>query len=368
MIAIQPIRRFLEHISQGRNFSAHTLRSYQADLIQFCRFLAAGEKLRGLKGLSADVLPALEEAQARPLSARLLSAAPGDVRAFLAVLRNSQYAKSTVARKLASLRSLYKFLLRTGAVKASPAAVVRTPKQDKRLPSFLDEGQIERLLARETFAPPAGGDAADEEADNGPVGPMLASRDRAILETIYSAGLRISELVGLNMRDVDLVEGTLRVLGKGNKERLAPLGSKAVEAIHAYMRLRAEAFNLKPRNPAPDDVRPRRPPVLLGAEEPVFVNKRARRLTDRSIRRKLAKYLALAGIAGRITPHTLRHSFATHLLNRGADLRSVQELLGHKSISTTQIYTHLTTAHLKKVYLKAHPLARGKQPATDSTD
>jgi len=200
-------------------------------------------------------------------------------------------------------------------------SAIRTPRQDKRLPKCLDVSQIESLLA-----------APDTRT-------FLGSRDRAILETIYSAGLRISELVAMNLEDLDEFSEALRIRGKGKKERLAPLGSKAIQSISNYMEKRM---------------------CMFGSHQngPLFVNKTGKRLSERSIRRKLDIHLAKAGIAIHISPHTLRHSFATHMLNAGADLRSVQELLGHQSLSTTQIYTHLTTGRLKEVYDKSHPLAK----------
>jgi len=341
MIAIPIIAEFLEYLRGQRNFSDHTVRAYQTDLIQFCQFLAAAPDGLPREGFSAEDLPPAEELKPSPLSRRLMAVAPADVRSYLAMLRNSDYSKSTVARKLASLRSLYKFLVRNGKVKTSPVAVIRTPKQDKRLPACLDESQVVALLEAPLSA--GGGARADRSASArsrpGGIETMLPGRDRAILETTYSSGLRISELVGLNLEDLDEFGETLRVRGKGKKERLAPLGTKAMEAIAEYLALRKRA-----------------PPA--DAPDALFVNKHGSRLSARSVRRMLVKYIRLAGLPPGATPHTLRHSFATHMLNRGADLRSVQELLGHKSISSTQIYTHLTTARLKAVYDKAHPLAK----------
>jgi len=319
------VAEFLRALGRQRNFSEHTVRGYRADLTQFCAFLA---------GADAGA------PKAGRLTGRLIAAAPAEVRAFLAFLRSQEYSKASIARKLASLRSFYRGLVRAGRIKTSPVAVVRTPKQDKRLPSCLDESQVEALLAAPQAALAESGDAG-----NGlrPPAALLAARDSAILETIYSAGLRISELVGLNVYDVDEADGTLRVLGKGKKERLVPLGTVAAQAIEAYLRRRERTF-----------------PVGADPDAAMFVNKSGTRLSARSVRRMLEKYLRRVGLPAGITPHTLRHSFATHLLNRGADLRSVQELLGHKSISTTQIYTHLTTARLQGVYRKAHPLAAGR--------
>ena len=330
MIAIPVIRQFLDYVAEQRNFSAHTVQAYRSDLEQFCRFLAGGG------GVALDALPPIDPAGGPKLSQKLLAVTPGDVRAFLAALRNAEYAKSTVARKLAALRSLYRFLVRTERVRTSPVAVVRTPKQDRRLPKYLDESQVEALLS-------AASAPAEEDPDRpAPLAArVLAARDRAILETLYSAGLRIGELVGLDLGQLDLAGGALRVYGKGSKERMVPLGSVAAEAVDEYLRLREQAGQ-----------------SIHALGTPLFVNRHGTRLSARSVRRMLDKYLRQAQLPAGVTPHTLRHSFATHLLNRGADLRSVQELLGHKSISTTQIYTHLTTARLKAVYDKAHPLAK----------
>ncbi|MCE5277231.1 MAG: tyrosine recombinase XerC [Planctomycetaceae bacterium] len=313
------IRQFLDYIAKQRNFSEHTVRSYLADVTQFCCFLAA-RAADPTAVLTAEDLPAPQDVPPAAMGDQLLAVTPVTVRAYLAMLRNSQYSKATTARKLASLRSFYKYLVRGGQLQASPVSVVRTPRQDKRLPKCLDVQQIDALLT-----------APDTHT-------FLGARDRAILETIYSSGLRISELCGLNIEDLDEFSEALRIRGKGKKERLVPLGSKAIEAINAWLKARTGEF---------------------GAAEhgPLFVNRSAQRLTDRSVRRKLDKYLLIAGIPLNISPHALRHSFATHMLNAGADLRCVQELLGHASLSTTQIYTHLTTTRLKEVYDKAHPLA-----------
>jgi len=311
------IAEFLAHIEAERNFSPHTVRSYLADLHQFCQFLAADD---GHAELAADDLPDLADVRPGRLTERLLALEPLTVRAYLAMMRNSGYAKATIARKLASLRSFYKHLVRTERIEASPVSVVRTPRQDKRLPTFLDVPQMEALLSAPDTSTPAG------------------ARDRAILETLYSAGLRISELVGLDVGDVDEFSGAVRIAGKGRKERLAPLGGRAAEAIEACLARR---------------------PGATGPAAPLFVNRFGTRLSGRSVRRMLATYARQSGIAFHVSPHALRHSFATHMLDAGADLRSVQEMLGHASLSTTQIYTHLTTRRLKAVYSRAHPLAAG---------
>ncbi len=311
------IAGFLDYLDGERNFSAHTIRCYKVDLEQFCQFLAGGSTSdSGAQQPSSNngTEPAEE------INRRLTAVTPMEIRSYLAAMRNGGYSKATVARKLAALRSFYKYLARCGVLEASPVSVIRTPKQDKRLPKFLDIQQVSALLE----APPAD--------------TILGSRDRAILETIYSAGLRIGELVGLNIEDLDEFSEALRIRGKGKKERLVPLGGKAIEAIGSYVQMRGGTGAAR-----------------HGA---LFVNKAGRRLSDRSIRRKLGKYLQKAGIGTRASPHVLRHSFATHMLNAGADLRSVQEMLGHQSLSTTQIYTHLTTQRLKEVYDRSHPMAQ----------
>jgi integrase/recombinase XerC len=320
-IALPLVDRFLDHIDAERGFSAHTIRSYGADLVQFCQYLAAASATGAdSTHLTAEDL-ALVELDAGSTERALLAVTPLEIRGYLAFMRNWGYNKSSIARKLATLRSFYKYMVRCKRLEASPVSVIRTPRQDKRLPKCLEYQQIVALLA----AP----DAAN----------LLGSRDKAILETIYSAGLRIGELVALDLEDLDEFSAAVRVRGKGRKERIVPLGGKALEAIHAYLGLRQRES-------------------LTAAHGALFVNRHGRRLTDRSIRRKLDKYLQMAGIDAPASPHTLRHSFATHMLNAGADLRSVQELLGHENLSTTQIYTHLTTKRLQEVYTRAHPLAQ----------
>ncbi|HDZ22672.1 hypothetical protein LCGC14_0303810 [marine sediment metagenome] len=322
------ISDFLEYLEAERNFSVHTLRSYGADLTQFCQFLRAAEGSDVLPGeLTNGDLPSPDDMDIDACNARLLTIEPMDVRAYLAMMRNSGYSKATAARKLASLRSFYKYLVRQGHLSSSPVSVIRTPKQDKRLPKCLDVEQVGALLS-----------APDTST-------LLGARDRAVLETIYSAGLRISELVELNVEDLDEFGGALRIRGKGKKERLAPLGGCALSAVQVYLDKRAAAAG-------------------EAATGPLFVNRAGQRISDRSIRRKLNKYMAAAGIPGHVSPHVLRHSFATHMLNAGADLRSVQEMLGHESLSTTQIYTHMTTRRLKQVYDKTHPLARARTKAS----
>ena len=228
---------------------------------------------------------------------------------------------STTARKLATLRSFYKFLVRRDYVNSNPVIAIKTPKQDKKLPKFLEYEEVQRLLN----TPPADS--------------WLGARDRAILEVLYSTGMRVSELVGLNLEDVDFLGEVIHIRGKGKKERIAPIGSSALQAIQNYIEFR----NRRMQNDSSFD------------SKVLFANKHGQRLSTRSVRRKMDKYLREAGLDPEISPHTLRHSFATHMLNNGADLRSVQELLGHQSISTTQVYTHVTTSKMKDVYDNAHP-------------
>lgn len=314
------IDRFLDHLDAERGFSAHTIRSYGADLLQFCQYLAAAAAQADRTDLSPADLAEIE-LDSDACERSLLAVTPLDVRGYLAFMRNGGYSKSSIARKLATLRSFYKYMVRCKRLEASPVSVIRTPRQDKRLPKCLEYQQIDALLSTP--------DSAD----------LLGSRDKAILETIYSAGLRIGELVALDMEDLDEFSSAVRVRGKGKKERIVPLGGKAVDSIRAYLEIRGREG-------------------LAAAHGALFVNRHGQRLTDRSIRRKLDKYLQMAGIDSPASPHTLRHSFATHMLNAGADLRSVQELLGHENLSTTQIYTHLTTQRLQEVYRRSHPLAQ----------
>ena len=309
------VKQFLEYLKLEKHFSDYTVKSYGADLIQFGQFLA------GAIGQSHATPPSPELASL-DIDSKLTRCEPLTVREFLAYLYAQNYTKSTTARKLATLRSFYKFLIRRGLVSLNPLSTIRTPKQEKRLPKCLDLEQVQKLLE------------APGDAD------LLSARDKAMLEVLYSSGIRVSELVELEMADIDLQEGVLRVRGKGRKDRLTPIGSQAIRALQRYFELRA--LDIKSQN---------------NQTGRVFLNKHGQSLSTRSVRRKLDKYLVSAGLDPGISPHTLRHSFATHLLNNGADLRSVQELLGHQSLSTTQVYTHLTTSRMKQVYDQAHPRA-----------
>ena len=313
------VQQFIYYLSAERHFSAHTARCYAADLEQFCGYLlppGKGESAAG--GFNGEG----GASHRHGIDRRLLDSDTDTVREFMSQLRDKNYCKSTVARKLATLRSFYKFLVRRGHLAVNPVASIRTPKQDKRLPKFLELEQIEKLFS------------------NCDTTTLLGARDRAILETLYSTGIRVSELIALNVGDIDLGTNVVRVRGKGKKERVIPIGPSAVKAILHYLDLRKGE-----RGPARTEV------------EALFINKHGQRLSTRSVRRKLDKYLLEAGLDLSVSPHTLRHSFATHMLQRGADLRSVQEMLGHQSLSTTQIYTHVSGEKVKETYDKAHPRA-----------
>ncbi|MCG8448408.1 MAG: tyrosine recombinase XerC [Pirellulales bacterium] len=295
------IASFLQHLHVERGASPHTLKGYREDLETLIEYFA-------------------DEKGKCPEPGGLTSV---ELRGYLAALHEAGYAKSSIARKLASLRSFYRFGQREGWVDGNPAKALRNPRKAKKLPHFLSTKEIARLLG----APPA-----DE---------TLGLRDRAILETLYSAGLRVSELVDLNDGDLDFAQGIVRVRGKGRKERLAPLGSYAMRALRRWQKRREIS-----------------PQESQNSAAPLFVNRFGTRLTSRSVGRLLEKHLRETGLDSRTSPHTLRHSFATHLLDRGADIRSVQELLGHKSLETTQIYTHVSTSNLRAAYEKAHPRAK----------
>ncbi|QDU60622.1 Tyrosine recombinase XerC [Planctomycetes bacterium Pan216] len=292
------VDRFLDHLRIERNRSDHTVKSYSEDL-------------RAAREFWAETLK-----QSPPIDAISTSL----VRAFLAHLHASGYKASSISRRLSALRSFFRYICRQGALERNPTDGLRGPKIGRSLPTFMASTQIETLLE----APP--GDKP------------LGLRDRAILETAYAAGLRVSELVGLNLDDLDLQEGVIRVRGKGKRERVGLLGRHAIAAILRWLSVRQ-----------PDETAKREHQVAL------FLNKHGTRLSARSVGRMLEKYLKQAGLDPRISPHTLRHTFATHLMDRGADIRSVQELLGHASITTTQIYTHVSTDRLRKAYDEAGP-------------
>ena len=289
---VRYIDKFINYLKIEKDASEHTIINYSTDLREFGEFLSD----RAVEGVTYL-----------------------DLRRYLASMRDKDFSKRTIARKLASLRSFFRFLYREGYIKTNPASSIATPKLDKKLPVFLDSDEVIKLIE------------APGNKDS------FGLRDKAILETLYSTGMRVSELSTLREEDIDFISGTVKVFGKGKKERLTPIGDKALKAIRDYMG--------KGRGKKVSD------------KKAIFLNKNGTRLTDRSVRRVVAKYIKRVSLKEGISPHTLRHSFATHLLNRGADLRSVQELLGHMNLSTTQIYTHVTTKRLKEVYEKSHPRA-----------
>ncbi|MDD4752491.1 MAG: tyrosine recombinase XerC [Desulfitobacteriaceae bacterium] len=297
------LEQFIAYLKIEKNASEHTLEGYSHDLLEFGEFLAQALK----KDLSQ-----VDAAQVDHLT----------VRRFLAKLQAKGLSKSTMARKLAALRSFYRYLAREEIVKVNPMLNVHTPKMDKRLPKFLYYKEIEALL-------------------NAPDSTSQGERDKAILEVIYGGGLRVGELEGLNIVDIDFSLGYARVFGKGSKERVVPLGGAALRALRQYLSQGRKELEARSGS----------------RQEALFLNKYGRRLSARSVRNIVDKYVAQAALNQKISPHSLRHSFATHLLEGGADLRSVQELLGHVKMSTTQIYTHVTKKQLKSVYEKTHPRA-----------
>ena len=288
------VEDFLNFLTTEKGASEHTTKNYGIDLREFMKFIEEKE-LPGLTYL--------------------------DIRSFLAFLKTREYSKNSISRKLACLRSFFKYLVRENVLAQNPAAGIATPKKEKRLPSFMNPDEITKLL-----------DAPDKNS-------WEEKRDKAILEMLYSSGLRVSELAGLNHDDLDFFGGLVRVRGKGKKERIVPVGQTALNSLRAYWDMKA------PREAA------------SAIKKPLFISRIGSRLTDRSVRRMILKYVKRTGLGKEISPHTFRHSFATHMLDRGADLRSVQELLGHANLSTTQIYTHVTTQRLKDAYMAAHPRA-----------
>ena len=288
------IQEFLNFLTAEKNASPHTTKNYLIDLKEFISVVSQ-KKIEDITHL--------------------------DIRAFLAYLKGKNYSKSSISRKLACVRSFFKYLARENFLKSNPTADIATPKRDKRLPKFLDPNEVTNLL-----------DAPSKDT-------WEEKRDKAIMEILYSSGLRVSELVGLNHEDVDFFSALLRVRGKGKKERIVPAGQLAVKALQNYLEKKAPKDNEQ------------------SLKKALFMNRSGGRLTDRSVRRMILKYTRRIALNKEVSPHMLRHSFATHMLDRGADLRSVQELLGHENLSTTQIYTHVTTKRLKEAYNSAHPRA-----------
>jgi integrase/recombinase XerC len=316
------IEEYLIHLKAERDASAHTLRNYRTDLEQFLAYLGGRSTNQG------DPNPGMVDESA--------------IRGFMIRLYGKKLRSSSQARKLATLRSFFRFLCRTGQMSTNPAALVRPSHLPKRTTSHLSVDEVERLMVSPRYID--GESSSREDAE------ILARRDRAILELFYASGLRISELVGLDASDVDLREGFARVRGKGRKERIVPVGKKAREAIASYLADR------------------RSPQQNTGGEQgesrgALFLNYRGARLTTRGVSRIVLRHLLTSRLGKKITPHGLRHSFATHLLSAGADLRAIQELLGHATLSTTQRYTHVGLGELMKIYDDAHPRARAGRGA-----
>jgi tyrosine recombinase XerC len=291
------LAEYLVHLRHERNASPHTVASYRIDLEQLAGYLEARE-------------------------IRLRQVDTGVLRGFLVELYRRNLTKTSAARKLAAIRSFFHFCLKRKWVEDNPAKIIATPRLEPHVPAFLSEDETARFLEL-----PA--------SDN-----ALGRRDRAILEMIYATGIRVSELVGLDLDDVSLDERMVRVKGKGKKERIVPFGRKAAESLEDYLRGRSEF------------------PVKASSEAALFLNYQGTRITPRSVERLVEKYLRRAALRANISPHSLRHSFATHLLSRGADLRAIQELLGHESLATTQKYTHMDIGQLLEVYRKSHPRAK----------
>jgi len=295
------IREFEKYLDVEKNFSPHTSKNYLVDLRQFQAYLEENNIRAGKEGI-IDIEPVV-------------------IRAFLGTLYQRGIRKVSVSRKVATLRTFFRFLLKRGYVKFNPAEMVQAPKAEKHLPGFLSVDEIFSML--------------DGQFADG----VFGLRDKAILELLYSTGVRVSELTGLNSDDFDISRSLIRVRGKGKKERIVPVGEKALASLRAYAEKRKQF------------------PAGQVFPEPVFINRFGGRLTDRSVRRILDRYVVASGLIKKLGPHSLRHSFATHLMEAGADLRSVQELLGHENLSTTQKYTSLGMGRLMEVYDKAHPRA-----------
>ncbi|HKN83625.1 MAG TPA: tyrosine recombinase XerC [Pyrinomonadaceae bacterium] len=298
------IEQFLEHLRYERNVSTHTLRNYSSDLEQFLQFLTAGEKRNAPDVSEIDHLT---------------------IREWMAELHSAQRSKRSIARKLAALRTFFQFLVREGMLEMNPAKLVSTPRLEKKLPKHLSIEDAIRFI-----------ESPDPETD-------LGKRDRAMLELMYATGVRVAELTTLNLADVDFRSQLIRVTGKRRKQRIVPFGDPAGEALRSYFKVRDKfLFNA---------------PVSKRDGEALFLNYQGTRITTRSVGRMVDKYIRLCAGMHNISPHALRHSFATHLLDSGADLRDIQELLGHARLSTTQVYTHVSMEKLIEVYDKAHPKA-----------
>lgn len=298
---LNEIQGFSNFLDIEKNSSMHTLKNYSNDLEDFFVFVINDYP----KGVSFSELTPLY------------------IRSYLAFLNEKQYARRTIARKISTLRSFCRYLLREGKITKNPFVKIKTPKLNKKLPVFLDNVEIDELLSL-------------------PENDLLGRRDLALLEVLYGTGCRVSELVALSVVDIDFSNRYVLLLGKGNKERIVPIGNKAIEALSSYITHTRSILLTR---------------YKVKDHGKLFINNRGGQLTDRSVRRVLDKYINLIATNKKISPHSIRHTFATHLLNNGADLRSVQEMLGHSSLSTTQIYTHVTTERMGKIYKKTHPRA-----------
>jgi integrase/recombinase XerC len=319
----QYIRDFVEYLRLNRNVSAHTVRAYESDLAQFLTASAAAQQ------------------RARP-SLTPADFSPDNVRLFLGAVFRDGASRATAARKLAAVRTFARWLRREGVIEGDPAALAGSPSREQKIPVHLSIEEMAKLLETPDRSSP------------------LGRRDQAMLELIYASGLRLSELTGLDLDDLNLSARMVRVLGKGRKERLVPMTQTAADAIRAYLKDRETMVGkgADPRATRGGRNPTRRAGVRSQAEHPLFVNYRGQRLTPRSVHRLVRKYVALCSTRFGISPHALRHSFATHLLLGGADVRGIQELLGHAQLSTTQRYTHVNAAHLIEVYRQAHPRAK----------
>jgi integrase/recombinase XerC len=312
---MEQLREFLDYIRLNRNASAHTVAAYESDLSQFIAF--AGQQ----RGTRAALEP-------KHLDLQL-------IRGFLADLYRQGQARASVARKVSALRTFVRYLRREGWIDSDPAALAVAPKREQKVPAHLSVDEMAQLLEAPDASTP------------------LGRRDRAILELFYASGIRLSELVALDLEDVDLAGRMVRVMGKGRKERIVPFNPKAAAALRAWLKDRV-ALRANPKSQIPSS---------KSQAEPLFVNARGGRLTGRSVQRLVSRYVRSCSTRFGISPHALRHSFATHLLQAGADLRAIQELLGHVRLSTTQRYTHVNVAQLLDVYRKAHPRARSRHDA-----
>ena len=304
----QLLEQFLEHLRYERNVSVHTLRNYASDLEQFMDYLAPSEPKSGARKFPE--LQAIDHLT---------------IREWLADLHSAQKKKASIARKLAALRTFFQFLVREGLLESNPAKLVSTPRQEKKLPKHLSIEEAIKFI-----------ETPDTDTD-------LGKRDRAMLELMYATGVRVAELTTLNLADIDFRNQLIRVTGKRRKQRIVPFGDPASDALRNYLKVR-DKFLMNA-------------PISKRDEEALFLNYQGTRITTRSVGRMVEKYIKICAGLHRISPHALRHSFATHLLDSGADLRDIQELLGHARLSTTQVYTHVSMEKLIEVYDKAHPKA-----------